>query len=398
MEVGLVGKPNVGKSTMFNALTLLDVPMAPYPFTTTKPNRGVAAVRVPCPHGERGVACTPGNAPCRGGMRWVPIGLLDVPGLVPGAHEGRGLGHEFLDDLRPAEGLLQVVDLSGATSPEGVLVAPGSQDPAEEISWLEEELVFWIAEILGRDFERNARSVELEGGKVEALLARRLTGLAILPGQISAALHATPIETARPSGWSHEDRLRLARALLLQSKPRVVSANKSDRVLPETYRALSERAAPVPVVAASAEAELTLRRATRSGLVDYLPGAPGFQVLDPARLSSVQRHALDEIQRVLDRWGTTGVQQSLEELVLSRLRRIPVFPVEDDVHWTDSRGRVLPDVLLVPAETPVKEVAFRVHTDLGENFIRAIDARTHRALGADQVVAPGTVLRIVSHR
>ncbi|MCI4346985.1 MAG: 50S ribosome-binding GTPase, partial [Thermoplasmata archaeon] len=112
MEIGVVGKPNVGKSTTFNALTLLDVPMAPYPFTTIKPNRGVGAVRAPCPHGEKGTPCTPGNARCTEGIRWVPVQLIDVPGLVPGAHEGKGLGHKFLDELRAADGLLQVIDAS----------------------------------------------------------------------------------------------------------------------------------------------------------------------------------------------------------------------------------------------------------------------------------------------
>lgn len=372
--------------------------MAPFPFTTVEPNRGIAAVRAPCPHTEHQVACTPGNSACTDGTRWVPVRLVDVPGLVPGAHAGRGLGHKFLDDLRAADGFIQIVDASGATDAEGAIVAPGSQDPAEEVRWLEEELVSWADEILGREFERQARVAELEGRSTEEMLAQRLTGLSIPVGAITAALRGVGLDREHPSHWTREDRRRLAAELLRTAKPRLIAANKCDRVLPPSVEALARSLAPLSVVATSADQELTLRRAARAGLVRYRPGDPSFDVPSMASLSGPQRHALEAIHSNLDRWGSTGVQNALEETVFHRLQRMVVYPVEDETHWTDSKGRVLPDALLVPVGTVARQLAFLVHTELGENFIRAVDGRSHRALAADHPLEPNAVVRIVARR
>ncbi|MCI4324488.1 MAG: YchF-related putative GTPase [Thermoplasmata archaeon] len=398
MEVGVVGKANVGKSTMFNALTLMDVPVAPYPFTTVKANRGVGAVRAPCPHVGRGTPCQPGNSKCVDGTRWVPVSLIDVPGLVPGAHEGKGLGHEFLDELRGASGFLQVTDGAGATAPDGVPATVGAFDPAEEVEWLHQELVEWISEILSRDFAKHSKSIELVGGPVEELLQARLTGLSISPAHIATALREVPLDRAHPARWTTAERRELAVALLRISKPRWVAWNKCDRTTPEKVTELSERIAPVLSSPTSAEAELTLRRAARAGLVRYTPGASTFDIVDREKLSAGQLRALEEIRHILTTWGSTGVQGALEHLVFDGLHEIVVFPVEDEHRWTDSKDRVLPDAFLVPAGTPVRTFAYKIHTELGENFLKAIDARTNRALAADHPLEAGAVVRVVTKR
>ncbi|MFI5415254.1 MAG: YchF-related putative GTPase [Candidatus Lutacidiplasmatales archaeon] len=398
MEVGVVGKANVGKSTTFNALTLMDVPVAPYPFTTLKANRGVGAVRAPCPHVGKGIPCQPGNAKCVDGTRWVPVSLIDVPGLVPGAHEGKGLGHEFLDELRGASGFLQVADGAGATAPDGVPATPGAFDPAEEVAWLDQELVEWIAEILSRDFAKHSKSIELIGGPVEDLLQARLTGLTISAAQIATGLRETPVDRGHPARWTVEERRQLAAALLRVSKPRWVAWNKCDRTTPEKLTELAERIAPVPSTPTSAEAEFTLRRAQKAGLVRYTPGASTFEIVDPDRLSAAQLRALEEIRHILATWGSTGVQNALERLVFDGLHQIVVFPVEDEHRWTDSKGRVLPDAHLIPAGMAVRAFAYRIHTELGENFLKAIDARTNRALAAEHPLEAGAVVRVVTKR
>jgi ribosome-binding ATPase YchF (GTP1/OBG family) len=87
LSIALAGKPNAGKSTFYKAATESDVDVGNYPFTTIDPNRGMSYVRTECPCLDRDERCD--SEHCRDGKRYVPVELLDVAGLVPGAHEGR---------------------------------------------------------------------------------------------------------------------------------------------------------------------------------------------------------------------------------------------------------------------------------------------------------------------
>jgi len=394
MELGVVGKPNVGKSTFFAAATLAPAQIANYPFTTIQPNRGIAYVRKRCPHLDLGRPCAPNNAPCAAGTRLVPIELLDVAGLVPRAHEGRGLGNKFLDDLRQATAFIHVVDASGATDFEGNAVPPGSHDPLEDVRFLEDELAHWIAGILGRNWDKDARRGDLDATPPEKVVHERLAGLGLSEAQIHLALRETPLDP-KMARWSAEDLLRLARNLRQRGKPMLLAANKAD-VAPRVGLERLRGAQGYRVVPTAAEFELALRRAAKAGLIAYEPGGGSFDVPDPARLTPVQGKALESIRVYLKENGSTGLQACLEEAVGALLDLIVVYPVEDEARWTDKKGNVLPDAFLVPRGSTARDVAFKVHTDLGNHFIRAIDGRTKMVVGHDHPVRDGDILKIVA--
>ena len=178
--VGVIGKPNVGKSTFFAAATMKDVPIADYPFTTIKANVGVAYLRTECVCRERGVADNPRNSVCTDGHRLIPVELVDVAGLVEGASSGRGLGNQFLDEIRQADALIHVVDASGSTDIEGRKVDPGSHDPVQDVAMVEREYDLWVYGLIKKDWDRVARVTAQTGGKIVDNLAKRLSGRALI--------------------------------------------------------------------------------------------------------------------------------------------------------------------------------------------------------------------------
>lgn len=387
----------MGKSTFFKAATLKDVAIADYPFTTINPNLGVAYARVPCVDREFNTQCTPLHGSCVDGTRFVPIELVDVAGLVKGAHEGRGLGNKFLDDLRQADCFLHVLDASGGTDAEGNPLPVGSHDPATDVEFLEDEIDWWIHGILAKDWQRISKKAESAGEKVDLALKAQLTGLGISDAQLHQALRLAPVDPAKPNTWGEEGIHAFARSLREISKPSLLVLNKADKAGPERVRELQARLGGRRAVAASGDAEIALRGAAKAGLVTYAPGGPDFQVADASRLNPKQSQALQLIrERVLAPFGGTGVLQALESAVFELLRLIPVFPVEDDHKLSDKKGNVLPDAHFVPQGSTARDLAFKVHTDLGKRFIRAIDVRQKRTIGADHVLQPRDVIRIVA--
>ncbi|MEM4265277.1 MAG: YchF-related putative GTPase, partial [Thermoplasmata archaeon] len=306
---------------------------------------------------------------------------------------GKGLGNKFLDDLRQADALIHIVDASGSTDSEGNIVDKGSHDPLQDIEFLEKEVSYWIFNIIGKGFEKIARQAKLAGTKVEHMLHEKLTGLMITEAMIVAGMRNAELDPD-PTHWKEEDLLRFSQELLRVSKPMIIAANKCDIAPPEFIKKLVETGKRV--VPTASDYELTLRRASKAGLIDYSPGASSFKLKAPEKLNEMQKAALGKISDWLAANGGTGVQECLERAVFEMLNLIVVYPVEDETKWTDKDGNVLPDAYLMPRGSTTKDLAFKVHTDLGNNFIRAIDAKTHMTLGASHVLNDGDVIKIVA--
>jgi len=397
MQIGIVGKPNVGKSTFFNAATEAHAEIANYPFTTIDANRGVMYIRKPCPCKEFKVTCNPHNSECRDGTRFVPIEAIDVAGLVPDAHKGRGLGNKFLDDLRQADVLIHIIDGSGSTDAEGNPVAAGSYDPLKDVDFLEKEITFWLNGIFKKSWEKTARQCDMEGKKIERMLAEQLTGLGIKEEQIASGIKKINLDSTNPSKWTDDDLLLLSEEIRKTSKPMIIAFNKCDIASDSLIQKIDEiKKRGYIVIPTSAEAELALTNAAKKNIIDYTPGSSSFKMLNAENLSEKQQKALEYIQKkVLGQYKATGIQRCIDESV-KMLDLIVVYPVEDETHLKDKKDRVLPDAYLIPKGSTARDLAYKVHTDLGEKFIRAIDARTHRVIGSDHTLKDGDVISIIS--
>ena len=389
LSIALAGKPNAGKSTFYTAATRSEVDIANYPFTTIDANRGVTHARTECPCLTREERC--GHEHCHDGKRYVPVELLDVAGLVPGAHEGRGLGNQFLDELTNADVIVNVVDAAGATNAEGEPVEPGSHDPVEDIDFVETEMDLWLAGIIADNWESVERQSRSPGFDIEEAVTEMMTGFGASEHEVAAVLREVDYPDD-PMQWTDENREALARGVRERTKPIVVVANKIDLAPEENVQRLLDL--DKPVIPATAQGELALRRGADAGVVDYDPGDETFDITGD--VSDEQRETLEELRETMAEYGGTGVQQGLDYAVYDLLGMVTAFPVQDQSKWTDGTGTVLPDAFLLDSGSTPVDLAYAVHSDIGDGYLHAVNAKTNREVGESYELEEGDVLKIVS--
>lgn len=396
MLLGVVGAPNKGKSTFFSAVTMVDAAIANYPFTTVTANRGVTYVRAPCPHAALGLkGCDAKNSKCIGGVRLVPVGIIDTPGLVPDAYRGKGLGNKFLDSIREADALVQVVDATGKTDLHGN--PADSCDPQEEVGFLKNELAMWMAEIMGR---RGAKHLSIEDA------AAALSGLKISEQMLAHAAGRCGLDLGDGAMPDEPGLERIARELVEARFPIAVAFNKIDVAgARENFEKAKRHADGADagsgdgggnLFACSAAMELALRKAAEHGIIKYAPGQKSFEITGSP--DEKQKEALQKMGAFIAASGGSGVQEIIDWAVYTKLGGIVVYPVEDEHRYSNHKGEVLPDAFLVPGGTTAHQLAGMVHTDLASKFIGAIDAKRHVRMGAEHVLENGDVVKIVASR
>ena len=386
MIIGLLGKPSSGKSSFFKAATMIDVKISAVPFTTITPNTGIAYVTIDCVCKELNVKCNPKHGFCKDGKRFVPVKLVDCGGLIPDSHLGKGIGNKFLDDIRQASLLIQVVESSGLTDSEGKPTI--GYDPETEIKFLEREIDLWFASVINRFMEKYRGKMQtMPRSELLTVLSEQLSGLEIEKGKIDEVFGRIGINDVE----------KFASELRKISKPIIFAGNKIDlKEAQENFEKLKEKYQNM--VPTSADSEIALKKAAERGMINYISG-DGFEISDPNKLESSQLKALEIIKKnVVEKYGSTGVQTCLNNAVFKFLDYIAVYPVADVHKLTDKDGNVLPDVFLVPKGTTMKGFAFKVHTSMGERFICGTDARTRMRLAADHELKNKDVVSIAFGR
>ena len=397
IRVGIIGKTNTGKTTFFNAATSSTSEVSNYPFTTKKPNVALGQVQALCVCRELRVTDKPRNSKCVDGWRFIPVEIIDLPGLIKGAFAGRGLGTQFLNVVAQADALLHVVDASGSVDPEGKITHPGMGSPILDVYDIEEEMILWFKVSVDRALQRVKKRV-FKPATFNKALTKELVGIGVKSQHVAKALEQTGLSDKNPKDWKDEDSRYFSEAIRTISKPTLIVANKMDLAYAEkNFERLREEFKSQLVVPVSSEAEVALNRAKEKGFVEYVPGEETFRVVDESRLTKDQSWALAYVeQKVMTKLMRTGVQFAINSAVFKLLGMNAVYPVEDPKNLADHRGNVLPDTYLVPNGYNAKDLAKEIHSELAKKMLHAIDARNGLRLPQDYQLRDRDVISIVT--
>ena len=399
IRIGLIGKTSTGKTTFFNSATAQSAEIGNYPFTTKSPNTGVGHAATLCVHKELGVKQdNPRNSQCIDGWRIIPVEMIDLPGLIKGAWEGKGLGNQFLSIAAQSDALLHVVDASGGIDSEGRIASPGDGDPVADIADIEDELAMWYLRHFENSLEKIVRILKTsQMTDFAQVLSEQMHQIGVRRVHVVEVLNRLKLYEEIES-WTEDQRREFAWTLREVSKPTLLVANKMD--VPESsknFGRIRENYHDMIVVPCSAESELTLRRAEQSGVITYLPGEERFDIVKGANLNEKQNWALEHINKaILGEYLRTGVQFALNVAVFKLLRMNAVYPVSDPTKYSDSSGNILPDVHLMPSGSTVTDLASAIHSDLARGLIYAVDARTGLRLPVEYQLKDRDVLSVVS--
>jgi len=397
IKIGLIGKTNTGKTTFFNAATLSSSEISTYPFTTKKAETATAHAITLCVHSEFNVKDDPNNSKCEDGWRYIPIELIDLPGLIKDAWKGKGLGNKFLSIAAQSDALLHIVDVSGSVDSSGKLTEIGSGDPISDFADIEEELIMWYHKILEGNRDKVSKLLEGQSDKVD-VLTDLFRGIGVKKDHVKDALKATNLQERNFNDFDSQDTKKFATFLRNISKPTLIVANKIDiEGGDKTFDRLRERYNDMIVVPASADSELSLRRAEQKGLIKYSPGSEQFEIIKPEDLNEKQKNALEFIKRgIMGEYMRTGVQFALNIAVFKLLKMNSVYPVANEENLSDKKGRVLPDLILMKDGSTVTDLAREIHTDLPKGLLYGKDLRYKLRLPVTYQLRDRDVISLVS--
>ena len=397
IKIGLVGKTNTGKTTFFNAATLAGGEVSTYPFTTKKPQKALGNAITPCVHTEFNIKDNPKNSKCIDGWRFIPIELIDLPGLIKDAWAGKGLGNQFLSVATQSDAILHVVDVSGSIDAAGRITEVGNGDPIADVSDIEEELIMWYLKLLEGNRDKISKLIQSETEPIVAI-TDVFRGIGVKESHVKETLHVTGLEDKHFENFDMHDSKKFAAYLRKISKPTLIVANKIDVPGAEkNFDRLREKYVDTIIIPASTDSELSLRKAEQKGLIKYVPGSEQFEILQKDKLNKKQLDALDFItQGILGEYMRTGVQFAINVTVFKLLKMNSIYPVADAEKLSDKKGHVLPDLILLKDGATVEDLAKEIHTDLTKGLLYAKDVRYGVRLPVNYQLRDRDVVSLVS--